>query len=373
MLQVKFLEQIEDEKIAFAVIAAKFEGKWILCRHEGRSTWEIPGGHREIGETVEEAARRELYEETGAAEYTLRPIGVYSVQGKTPYQKEGDISYGMLYSAQVQKLGQKPESEIAEVICSEALPEEGAWAYPEIQPALVQKVLEAEQCQPSSQSQGTRQWQDARHCHIIENVPFISQLIKYPTGCESVSAVMALQYAGCEITPEQFMDNLLPRGKAPVKGEDGLYYGCDPWKEFPGSPYTNEGWGCFAPVILKAIEGLEGYEAEAYYGLAIDELCRRFIDRDIPVVFWATIDMNEPYHLRDWFTEEGRKIEWINPMHCLLLIGYDETGYIFNDPTGGEREHYSRAQVERAYQAQGRQAVIIQKEEHPSKVNKAKA
>ena len=44
--------------------------------------------------------------------------------------------------------------------------------------------------------------------HIIENVPFISQLIKYPTGCESVSTAMALNYWGCPITVEE----LIPAG-----------------------------------------------------------------------------------------------------------------------------------------------------------------
>lgn len=346
MVKVHFLEQIEDEKIKFAVIAAKYDSRWIFCRHQERTTWEIPGGHREADEKIEDTARRELYEETGATVFTLRPVCVYSVQGKTPYQEEAEISYGMLYTAQVYTLDIKPESEIAEVVCSEKLPNE--WTYPEIQPALLERIKKEE---------------SSYHRHIIKNVPFISQLIKYPTGCESVSTVMALQYLGCSITPEEFMDNLLPQGKAPVCGEDGVYHGCDPWKEFPGSPYTNEGWGCFAPVILKAIDALEGYQAEAHYGLSIEELCQRYIDHDIPVVFWATIDMKTPYHLRDWYTEEGRKIEWVNPMHCLLLIGYDEDGYVFNDPTGGERAYYTKEQVEVAYRAQGSQAVVIKKAE----------
>ena len=34
------------------------------------------------------------------------------------------------------------------------------------------------------------------------DAPFIDQRDKYPTGCESVTAVMALQYAGVEITVE---------------------------------------------------------------------------------------------------------------------------------------------------------------------------
>lgn len=345
-MQVKFEEWVADDAIQFAVIAARYHGQWVICRHEERSTWEIPGGHREPGETLLQTAKRELYEETGAAEAVFREIGIYSVQGKTPYQEEDHISYGMLFAADIRVLGPKPQSEIKEVVCTSQLPENLAeWTYPEIQPLLVQKVMEG------MVMQGSR--------YMIDDVPFISQLIRYPTGCESVSAVMALNYLGSPITPEEFMDNLLPRGAAPAKGEDGIYYGCDPWKAFPGTPYTNEGWGCFAPVIVEAVNRMEGFRAEAYYDLSIKELLTRFIDRDIPVLFWATINMETPRNDMNWVTEEGKAIRWINPMHCLLLIGYDEDGYYFNDPTGGERAYYTKDQVQTAYDAQGRQAVII--------------
>ena len=43
-------------------------------------SFEIPGGHIEPGESPEQAARRELYEETGALDYTLQPVGVYGVE-----------------------------------------------------------------------------------------------------------------------------------------------------------------------------------------------------------------------------------------------------------------------------------------------------
>ena len=37
----------------------------------------------------------------------------------------------------------------------------------------------------------------------IISVPYIDQTEQYPTGCESISAVMMLQYArGYDITPE---------------------------------------------------------------------------------------------------------------------------------------------------------------------------
>ena len=87
MLQVNFPNSIADELITFAVIIAKTEGKWVFCRHRERDTYEVPGGHREPGETVLEAARRELQEETGAVEFDIKPICVYSVTGKTKVNK----------------------------------------------------------------------------------------------------------------------------------------------------------------------------------------------------------------------------------------------------------------------------------------------
>ena len=74
-------DTVQDSSIGFAVAAAKYQGKWILCRHKKRQTWECPGGHREAGETPVEAAKRELFEETGAVDFSLKPVCVYRLGG----------------------------------------------------------------------------------------------------------------------------------------------------------------------------------------------------------------------------------------------------------------------------------------------------
>ena len=65
MIEVRFYDEIEDSLLKFAVIISKTNGKWVFCKHKARDTVEVPGGHRESGETIEETARRELREETG--------------------------------------------------------------------------------------------------------------------------------------------------------------------------------------------------------------------------------------------------------------------------------------------------------------------
>lgn len=136
MMEVKFYEihQIEDRLLKYAVIAAEYQNKWICCRHKARCTWEIPGGHRETGECIEETARRELWEETGAVNASVCPLAVYGVDDGV------SETFGMLFYAKVIELeALKGENEIGEIAFHNALPTD--LTYPEIQPHLFQYVL----------------------------------------------------------------------------------------------------------------------------------------------------------------------------------------------------------------------------------------
>jgi len=133
MTQVRFYETVNDVLLKFAVIITKSAGKWVFCKHKERSTYEVPGGHREEGEYIEETARRELYEETGATEYEIKPICAYSVQ-----KDSGQETFGMLYYAEVTSFEEELHSEIEKVVLTETLVEN--WTYPEIQPKLIEEA-----------------------------------------------------------------------------------------------------------------------------------------------------------------------------------------------------------------------------------------
>lgn len=122
----------------FAVIFAKTEGKWVFCKHKERDTYELPGGHRESGESILEAAKRELIEETGAIEFDMKPICVYSVKGKTKVNKsDEDISFGMLYYADIFSFWEI-HSEMEKILITDTLVDN--WTYPLIQPRLLEEA-----------------------------------------------------------------------------------------------------------------------------------------------------------------------------------------------------------------------------------------
>lgn len=138
MLEVKFFDEVDDRLLRFAVIISKTNGKWVFCKHKKRDTYEVPGGHREAGESIFETAKRELKEETGAIDFDIKPICTYSVKGKTRVNENiDDETYGMLYIADIHSFGEI-HSEIEKIVVVDNLVEN--WKYPLIQPKLIEEA-----------------------------------------------------------------------------------------------------------------------------------------------------------------------------------------------------------------------------------------
>ncbi len=124
---------VGNEQLKFAVIVSRYNGKWILCKHEDRNTWEIPGGTREEGEDIDFTASRELEEETGAIEYDIKPICIYGVT-------RVEERFGKLFFAEVKSLNPVLQSEIELIDFFDKLPDN--LTYPDIQPKLFRRVLQ---------------------------------------------------------------------------------------------------------------------------------------------------------------------------------------------------------------------------------------
>jgi 8-oxo-dGTP diphosphatase len=139
LVEVRFYEQVQDELLKFAVIISRTDGKWVFCKHKERDTYEVPGGHREMGETILETAKRELREETGAIDFDIKPVCVYSVKGKTRINEHiDDESFGMLFVADIISFEEELHSEIERILITDKLVDN--WTYPLIQPKLLEEA-----------------------------------------------------------------------------------------------------------------------------------------------------------------------------------------------------------------------------------------
>lgn len=129
-LQVSFSEVFpEGAELLYVIILARYKNKWLFVRHKERATWEIPGGHIEPRETPFAAAKRELFEETGAVQYDMKQLTAYTVN------TADGIKGGYIFLAAIESLGDLPEQhEIAERLLRDSLPEN--LTYPHIQPQV---------------------------------------------------------------------------------------------------------------------------------------------------------------------------------------------------------------------------------------------
>ncbi len=103
----------KDNELTRVVCVSKYKGKYVFSYNKKRNGWEIPGGHIEDGETWEEAAKREMYEETGATKIDVQPVCIYKIS-----------TFGLLCYCEILELDTLPEgSEMEKIIFSDSLPD----------------------------------------------------------------------------------------------------------------------------------------------------------------------------------------------------------------------------------------------------------
>ena len=108
------MEPLPKFVVAALVFIRQGDGILLVRQSYGAEYWSLPGGVVEAGESIEEAARREVREETGLEVRILRVIGIYSMtaQEAIAITLEAEIIGGRL----------QPDNEISD--CAYFLPEQ---------------------------------------------------------------------------------------------------------------------------------------------------------------------------------------------------------------------------------------------------------
>ncbi|KPB06273.1 NUDIX hydrolase [Bacillus sp. CHD6a] len=110
------------EKVGHDLIFLNFAGgivynernEILLQKRGDRNEWGFPGGAMELGESIEETAKREIFEETGLTVEVEHLIGVYS-----KYIEEypnGDKAQSIVYSFQCKPISGKLTSDGIETL-----------------------------------------------------------------------------------------------------------------------------------------------------------------------------------------------------------------------------------------------------------------
>ena len=103
----------DESEYTRVVCVSKYHDQYVFAYNKKRNGWEIPGGHIEPGETWQEAAVREMYEETGATKINIEPICAYKI-----------TTYGLLCYCEILELTDIPKnSEMEKIIFSNTLPD----------------------------------------------------------------------------------------------------------------------------------------------------------------------------------------------------------------------------------------------------------
>ncbi|KRM22408.1 C39 family peptidase [Latilactobacillus graminis] len=158
---------------------------------------------------------------------------------------------------------------------------------------------------------------------IVLDIPPISQFPELPTGCEITAVTMLLNYRDVNLSKTEVADNI------PYVSDGNMEVG------FWGNPYNDTGYTMYPPAWRNFFD--------QYLG-GFTDLSNKPVSK-----LKATLKQKKPV------------VAWINyhkqPAHSVLLVGYDQNSFTFNDPYTGKRKQISFAKFWKIATPQGHRAM----------------
>ncbi len=193
-------------------------------------------------------------------------------------------------------------------------------------------------------------------------------------GCETFACKSVLTHYGVNFDEVDFAENYLIKQPISYYGEDWARHGPDLRSAFAGD--IKEGYGIYSTAMETSINKYLKAKniklrAKRVDGMTLDELCKKYVSKDNPVMIWGNAYMEKPEEYVTWIVDYvdenathkiGDTFSWPKNEHCLGLIGYDKKDFIFTDSVAGNIGHFSREDSESCYEDMGMQAIVFEKE-----------
>ncbi|WP_044974776.1 C39 family peptidase [Ruminococcus sp. HUN007] len=158
--------------------------------------------------------------------------------------------------------------------------------------------------------------------HYIDGFELLWQMPELPTGCEVTSLTMVLNHLGLDADKVDVARNYLIKEDVRCD-EDEHYFGPDFRNTFAGDPEGDSSYGCMAPCIVRTaqrfIDDCGGaFSPVNLSGAEFDDLLD-YVEHDVPVIIWSTMELVEPEYKSRWRTPEGKVVIWPSNEHCVVL------------------------------------------------------
>lgn len=185
-------------------------------------------------------------------------------------------------------------------------------------------------------------------------IPFevVRQYPELPNGCEVTSLAMVLGHLGFTVSKVALKNDYLPIGEA------------DFYRWNIGDPSHYSSYGCYSPVIAETARQYlraqnSAHEVKDLTHFCIDEIYFQ-LSEGRPVMVWVTQDLNVQPYITDCWQSDGTEYRWKAPLHCVVLIGYDQKASTVTlaDPLYGIVERDMEL-FETRWHQMGEQAVMI--------------